>query len=321
MSKKIFFGIIGISLIGFLVIRAGWEEIWKVWQGVTPSFLVFMLTLQLLTLFLGAYQLFYLLGKKRKNVSLADIFSVNLAGGFVESVTPSVKLGGEGAKIFLLKKITGRSYEDLTGVFITQKFISLIPFTVILFLVFLAGFSRFSIPQWFYGAFFFLVGVLIILTHIFFRGKIGTPFEGKNGLLKKLKTFTLKTIIAVKENRKEISLLPMLGISIVIWSLYPVKVFLISNFLGLELNFILVSLATFLAYLVSMLPLSPGGVGTFEGILVLILNLNGVLLEEGLALVLFSRMITFWVPLIWSGLAAIVVLKKFERKSFLGEGI
>ena len=59
----------------------------------------------------------------------------------------------------------------------------------------------------------------------------------------------------------------------------------------------LLTIAFFVAYLVSMLPLFSGGLGSFEGSMALLLLLGGITPAEGLAAALLSRVITYWFPL------------------------
>lgn len=320
MAKKTALGTAGIILLLIFIFREGWTDIVSAWGQVPYFWLIIMLGLQVFTLLLGAYQWYHLLKNREKSLSLLEVFSINLVGSFVESVTPSVKLGGEGAKIFLLKQKTGRPYADLTGVLLVHKFISLVPFLLILGLVLFAGLLNYSIPGFIYWSFGSLVVLLLVFSWVIFRKWDQEVSEMSLGFLGKVRGFILRMLGSVRERREKISFLQMFAISILIWSLYPVKVFILSRLIGMEIDFLLVSVATFIAYLISMLPLSPGGIGTYEGTLAVILNLNGIPLAEGLGLVLLSRIITFWIPLVWAGLATVITMKNYEEKGFLKGG-
>jgi uncharacterized protein (TIRG00374 family) len=97
--------------------------------------------------------------------------------------------------------------------------------------------------------------------------------------------------------------LAFLALSSIVWVLYPVKVLLVTQMLGMEMEFVDIATATYAAYLVSMLPLLPGGLGSFEATMALILSAKGMSFSEGLAVALLTRLVTFWLPL---GLSAIV---------------
>ncbi len=320
MAKKTVLGMVGVILLMIFAFREGWAEIVSAWGQVPFLWLLIILSLQVFTLLLGAYQWRHLLADREKSPTLREVFSINLVGSFVESVTPSVKLGGEGVKIFLLRQKTGRTYADLTGVLLVHKFVSLLPFLFILGLVLLAGVLNYSIPTFLYWSFLSPVVLLLVFSWLLFKKWNQDVSETRFEVFGKIRDFIWRMIGSVRERREQVSFLRMFAISILIWSLYPVKVFFLSRLLNMEIDFLLVSTATFLAYLISMLPLSPGGIGTYEGTLAFILNLNGIPFVEGLGLVLLSRIITFWIPLIWSGFATIITLKNYGEQGFLRGG-
>jgi len=96
----------------------------------------------------------------------------------------------------------------------------------------------------------------------------------------------------------------LIAVSALIWLLYPVKVFLVTGMLDLKISVPAVAIITFTAYLVSMIPLLPGGLGSYEGTVVLMFAFFGIGPAEGLAVALISRLITFWIPLFWSAASA-----------------
>ena len=100
----------------------------------------------------------------------------------------------------------------------------------------------------------------------------------------------------------------LITVSTLIWLLYPLKVFLVTGMLDLNISLRAVAIITFTAYLVSMVPLLPGGLGSYEGTMVLMFSFFGIAPAEGLAAALISRLITFWIPLLWSALGALYLV-------------
>ncbi len=105
----------------------------------------------------------------------------------------------------------------------------------------------------------------------------------------------------------------MFGVAFIIWAFYPVKVYLVANILGYQLNPVIVIIATFTAYLVSMVPLLPGGLATFEGTLALVLAYEGLAAHEAFSIALMTRVITFWIPLFISAIPAIYYINKTKK--------
>jgi uncharacterized protein (TIRG00374 family) len=99
--------------------------------------------------------------------------------------------------------------------------------------------------------------------------------------------------------------LAFLSLNFIVWILYPVKVLLVTWMLGIEIGFAEVATATYIAYLVSMLPLLPGGMGSFEATMALLLSTTtNISFSQGLAVALVARLVTFWLPLVLSAAAA-----------------
>jgi hypothetical protein len=91
--------------------------------------------------------------------------------------------------------------------------------------------------------------------------------------------------------------------------------------LSLEVGLFSVAVITYTAYLISMVPLLPGGLGSFEATMVMMFSLYGLNPAEGLAVALISRLVTYWFPLGLSAFAAVFLTlgKAVKSKRNLGE--
>lgn len=98
------------------------------------------------------------------------------------------------------------------------------------------------------------------------------------------------------------------------WILYPIKVYIIAHFLGFDIGFIPLTSALFVAFLVGIIPLFPGGLGTFEATMAGILTLFGLPIENGLILVLISRTVTFWFPIAFTLFPSLYILFNLKNK-------
>ena len=77
---------------------------------------------------------------------------------------------------------------------------------------------------------------------------------------------TIGLIVAQKK-----VLLLQLILSLLIWSLFALKAVILAWNLNLEISFIAISVVTYLSYMIAVVPLLPGGVGTFEAGMVFLL--------------------------------------------------
>ncbi len=331
--KKSLLLVVGILLCLGVVLILGWEDVYRVLRQVTLTQLFLLTLLQLSTLLATTYILHYLLKQKSPGVSLASVFGINLAGTFIESITPSVKIGGEALKVYLMQRETRLKYPQLTAIMLLSKFFSMLPFLLITFITLLVAFFSFEVPTFVYLAFMGLVFFLALFFLLFNLqglglGALGRRFFNREkgypawvikifNKIEKVYGFMMetslqsKTVLQAPKKR-----LFLFAIAFMVWALYPVKVYLVAGILGFELNIVVVIIATYTAYLVSMVPLLPGGLATFEGSMALVLATEGLSSHEAFSIALMTRVITFWIPLMISGVVSTYYVKKAKN---LGE--
>ena len=317
--KRIFTWLLSLFSITGLIYYVGPAEILPVLPEFTRPLFVFLILLQTLTLATQYFVWHRLLDSAGSQISYPEVVKISLAGSFVESVTPSVKFGGEAAKTYLFHRHTGLSYDQLTSVLMVQKFVSVLPFLILLLPVFgLAAFNL-NFPPVLHLL--LLGGVLLLLvgTAVVFYLEPATasvsnqePAGLKNKIIVKFQAarrFVGRSVQHARHLAGGADLVALLALSTVIWLLYPLKLYLAAVILGIQVTPLFIVVVTYAAYLVSMLPLFPGGLGSYEGTAVLLFILNGYLAHQGLSLVLISRAVTFWLPLFFSGVAAAFVFQ------------
>lgn len=321
--KKSFITVMLIFIITITLAYLGWSDIKDALKNISPAFIIGALTLQLITLFFISHRWYYLLKKVGHSLSFGKTFAINMAASYVESVTPSVKLGGEAAKVYLLRKYTGESYSNIAGIMLSIKYLSMIPFMLLALVSLIFAWMSYEIPSVVYLAF-VLLSVFFLLTALIYHragvsGKkdnhynksveIKSAASGDNTLInktikpvldktEKVLSFARRAVIHSREIINPGERFFLIGISTLIWALYPLKVYLITRMIGIEADIFTVTIITFTAYLAGLIPLLPGGLGLFEGSMVLMFTLNGFSAVEGLTVTLVSRLVTYWFPLL-----------------------
>lgn len=317
MNKRVYLWIVGILILTSLVFYFGIEEIREVFSQANLSIVIGLCGLQIWTLSTNAYQYHYIINKEQ-DLNFSKTFPIFLSGDFVESVTPAEKIGGEATKVYLFRKNTSLSYQQLTGVLFTQKFVSLLPFVVLIVgIVPIVAFS-YELPILVYPSFIILIGMFVFLIW-FMSSKFPEIDNSERSEMEnnsKIKKYVKKFWNFLKEsssharnltNRKDQTFLIFL--STVVWIIYPLKIWIVASMLGFEIGFLAAAISTYIAYLISMVPISPGGLGTFEATMALVFSVFGLTASEGFTVALMSRFITYWFPLALSAIAAIFYLK------------
>ncbi|OUJ18460.1 putative flippase AglD2 [Methanonatronarchaeum thermophilum] len=316
-NKKIALWILGVSILMGLTVWAGWQELLTALTQTTPQHLTLLLILQLTTTIMIAYQWKYIINKTSNYIDLWKTYLILQAGSFVEMVTPSSKLGGEAAKIYLLRHNTEMEYTDSTAVMLAQKYISLIPFLFITLFFTIIGYIAYGLPRTtFLGLGFLTIIVLTLAALTIWSRYWGEPLrETGEGLIGKALSsldFLRKASLESSKILTKKDFTYLFTISTAIWILYPIKVWIVGYMLGYEVGIVAITVITYISYLTSLLPLTPGGIGTFEGTMAIFFNITGYTFTEGLAVALVTRLVTYWFPLLISFLASIYISKATE---------
>ncbi len=311
----------GLSVILVLIYLAGPQQLLTVVDQLGNPLFLFLLGLQLFTLSLQYYIWYSLLESSGSPLGYLTVAKISLISSFVESVTPSVKFGGEAVRTYLLEQQVKQGYKRVVGVLLAQKFISIVPLVILCLLVFTSGAFYYSVPrQFFYLVSFFIFSLLALFwAGRYFAAGYDEALSDKNDQsyslvqqkLMIIKQFLIRAYQQALELLAPGQLFRLFTISFLIWLFYPLKLYIAARLLNIELNIFFIMLVTYAAYLVSMVPLFPGGLGSYESVVVMLFVLNGYSSSQGLGTVLVSRTVTFWFPLLISGFVTLLTMKQF----------
>ncbi|MCL0075732.1 flippase-like domain-containing protein [Dehalococcoidia bacterium] len=325
---------LAILVLAAVVLAAGLDKVAAALALFDPLWLLGLSLLQLLTISLTALAWHLVIRAAGGKVGFGETVIIHLTGSFIESVTPSSKLGGEAAKIHLLRRRAGLDYQRVGAVTLVSKLLTLLPFVALtgLCLAWMAVSGEMvllAVPAFLVLSVF--TGALAWICRAQRMSEKAAPAEPAGqgsgaaldiaSLLRRAFAFLRQ---AGRESRNLLSRrrrLAFLALSSIVWILYPVKVLLVTRMLGMEMGLADVAIATYVAYLVSMLPLLPGGLGSFEGTMALLLSSMDVSFSEGLAVALLARLVTFWLPLALSAAAAGLTALDMRRGHPIGTDI
>jgi len=309
--KRFILFLIAVLCIILLIWQTDYVEIISGLKNLNPWILFYLISLQILTIFLVNFQWYKISDLMNEKVKLRTLFHVNMVGTFVESITPSAKAGGEATKVYLLKSQAGLSTSKATALVGIQKTFSLAAFLFLNFVsigwfVIKVGIKSSQLEILLFSFIFLFLILILLLTLILYPRKLGKIIKflpNKRNIRTKVENF----IIAFEKEIKNLlklneKLLYQIILSLFIWILFAYKTYIITKGLNIELSFISSAVITYLTYMVGMLPLLPGGIGTFEASMTLFLIPMGISYSKGMLLALILRFVTFWFVFILSGL-------------------
>ena len=239
-----------------------------IFQGVTLTFI--------------AMQWRVILRLHGHRVPLSTIVKMNAIGAFFEGLTPAAKTGGE---LYKFKHLSDRGVPKRTAlqVMLVQKGLSLTIFTLFLMMALVWWLpqlsARLDVSLWLvFTLFLMLIGLLVGAYRLVFPHK---------------EQSMLKTLWFTFQQAKK----PMIGlvlVSVLVWLTYPLKLMVLFWMFELDVALSGAFVTTFIAYAVAQLPITLGGIGTFEGTFVVLLQALDVSQVVSLSVVLWFRFVTFW---------------------------
>jgi len=142
--------------------------------------------------------------------------------------------------------------------------------------------------------------------------------EARFSWVNRLRVFVITSFEHIVYLRKSPKLLTKLVIiALCIWTLYPLKLYLLAFQLIPDINVLHISAATFLSYTVAMIPIFPGGLGGFEATMTGLLLFMGFAQGGALVITVLFRFATFWfvilLSLLYMPLYKVLHLKKLSR--------
>ncbi|NLW56818.1 MAG: flippase-like domain-containing protein [Firmicutes bacterium] len=89
-------------------------------------------------------------------------------------------------------------------------------------------------------------------------------------------------------------------LALLIWAIFPLKLILLIFPHNNSIPLLVLFGTTFVSYFAGMIPLLPGGLGTFETTMSGLLTIYGLPLNQAVAITIVFRFITFWFVLLLS---------------------
>lgn len=315
-SKKKLLSTLGGLLLLALFLRfllvADWDKVLQAMERVPLPLLLLLLSLQVLTQvllgfqWLGISRLVLSKGKENSLVrcGFGEIFYILSTGSVIEALTPGAKIGGEVTRLYYLKKELSASTEEATHCILLQKSISMtVLFGICLgSLLYMTDKLRQFLPPTEKNLLllccFLLLGFFLLV--LFSSEQMGRYCSSKSG---KFLPLLGKYLLSYHQSLSLFSKRQwcwQFAISLLVWTLFPLKMLLLVGGMGYHIHPMMLFTITMTAYMVGMLPLSPGGLGTFEASVVGMFSFLPLGMEEALTIAVIFRFVTFWFVMLGS---------------------
>lgn len=264
--------VIAVALLGYMLLRV-WDELQgnlqNILESLVPTWLIVAVIICVLAWFLRGFRYKYI--TERLGTKIGVIFST--ACIYVSQTANMIIPArlGDFVRMFILKHEKGMPYTNGFTSLIVERVYDILILAVLglCALPFLIG----LIPAD-YGWFIWLiilvlvagiVGILILL--------LAKWMQAENKILKKI----LEVFAQFRQVSATIASLGILsGTSVVIWMMDVLTCYLVCMMLSVDVPFMLVLLAIIIGNLIKAVPITPGGIGTYEAALAIVFEIGGV---------------------------------------------
>lgn len=286
MERLIFIGLL-LILIGsfFYYVPLNMELVIEQLDNLPSGSIILFALWQLLTIVLLVIQWQLFLKARHMKAAFVDLWNVQMLGIFIESVTPGAKVGAESLRAYYFTKNYTQDVSESMAIIVLQKFYSTIAFSSFFLVLFFSAFSIIPTDIFQRGQVIKIVLVLLFVMIVFLL-VIQLP---------KVAKFFSRFLQHLKKSwhdKKEVC--TQFFLSLIIWGFYPLKGIVLAKLFHIPLTTWQLVTVMIISYMIAQLPLTPGGIGTFEASLIALFIMYDVAYEVAFAYTIFFRFMTHW---------------------------
>lgn len=276
-SKKFLTAAAGIvlaaALMYYLLSKAGFEIIADSLRRIDYRWVLPAAALYTLDMVLRAYRWRYVLKSSGIHVSLRDSFLAYNLGNSLNIIVPA-KMGDIARSYYLKKKYALEYSRTLPATFLDRVFDVLGVYAVLLScgIYIMAGIR---LEAWLYYT--FTAGIIALVLTVAAMELLYKRKELLDRIGGKLKSLIHSLLEAFSGSFRDRSgFLLLLACSVLIWLCEGVFSYFIFISMGQYINPFIIIFITMVAILTKVVPVTPGGIGVFEGVMVLLLSVFGM---------------------------------------------
>ena len=256
--------IIAIGIIAYMLFRI-WDDLFIALKNIIPAYLAVGMVICLSAWWLRGWRYHIILKNLNYRVSITVSTACIFVSQTVNLIVPA-RLG-DFVRVFILKHEYLTTYSEGVSSLVVERVFDI--FTVAL-LGAVAVFFVLNVPSWFYTVIVLpLVAGVIFFVFLLFTRK----FSSENRYI----AIVLTLLHEIKRASLSLKAVVLLGCSsVVIWLLDVLVCIAVVMMFQQQIPFAVIVLAIVIGNLVKAVPLTPGGVGTYEISLAITFGLAGV---------------------------------------------
>ncbi|WP_431065195.1 lysylphosphatidylglycerol synthase transmembrane domain-containing protein [Methylotuvimicrobium sp.] len=270
--------LVAIAALSYVIYIVDWNRSINLLQHADLRWLSLGYSLSLVSLFVAALRWTILLRAVNQIFNVISAYRAYLTGTFYSLAMPGV-IGGDVARVWLCYREIDASVSLVTATVLLERALGVLTLLILLnvgitfFPIVNSGLGL-GIAPFLAGAGLFGVFVLPSLLRRFARDEGRQDGYGNSRIIKAF-SLLIKELVPIKSVRV-VHLLVALLLSVIFQLLDIAVTYSIAQALSIKLTASMLLVAMPIVYLVTVLPISPGGLGVREGALVFVLAQFGI---------------------------------------------
>lgn len=307
---------LGLIILVAMVLFIGPEHIIEALKTANINYVILAVVIQFIILALWNTR--WSLICKSLNIphNVLSLFAMTIVGLAINDLTPSGRSGGEPVRAYILSKKSSESFKKTFATVMGDKLFDTIPFAVlaifaIAYLMFYLHLSTTLFILLLIALVIFIV-LLAFIIYICINETVGIltiewifrqlrRFISKD--LDKYEEKTKSSLIGFQNSLRYIMndrklLILATVISFLVWFLELLRVYVVFLAFGVHVSLGMIAAVFLVSTLIGIIPALPGGLGSIDGVMILLYSMAGVVASVSTAVTLIERAISLWMVII-----------------------
>ena len=315
-KKIIALASLGILILAAMIIIIGPRQILNALSTADSKFIALAVVIQFIIMGLWNYRWSLICNSLKIPHKFWSLFAVTIVGLAVNDITPSGRSGGEPVRAYILSRSSSVDFNRTFASVMADKIFDTFPFFVLA--IFAIAYLIFTVhlgTSLFITLIVLLVLFIALLAFIIFlciNEEIGE--KTIKWVFRQLRRFITRDLDSWEQKAQEAllgfqdSLKYLMGdkklliiatiVSFLVWFLELMRVYVIFEAFGVHIAMGMIASVFLVSTLVGAIPALPGGLGSIDGIMILLYSMAGVTSSVSTAVTLVERIISLWMVII-----------------------
>ena len=308
--------LVGLVILAAMIVFVGPDQIITALQTANINYVILAVVIQFVIL--GLWNTRWSVICKSLDIphSQLSLFAMNIVGLAINDLTPSGRSGGEPVRAYLLSKSSSESFKRTFATVMGDKIFDTFPFMVlaIFAIAYLMLYLHLStaIFSLLLLALIIFILALVFIVYICINETVGIRTIG--WIFRQVRRFTSRdlddyedqaksSLIGFQSSLKYLMkdrklLVEATIISFVVWFMELLRVYVVFMAFGVHVSLGMIAAVFLVSTLIGIIPALPGGLGSIDGVMILLYSMAGISASVSTAATLVERMISLWMVII-----------------------